>query len=63
MDMVSFHFKGNHDSHLKKKKKKWGTWVAHLVKHPTLDFSSSHDLAVDEFEPHIGFSADSAEPA
>ena len=24
----------------------WGTWVAQLVKHPTLDFGSGHDLRV-----------------
>ena len=24
----------------------WGPWVAQLVKHLTLDFSSSHDLRV-----------------
>ena len=37
------------------KNKYWGPWVA-LVKHPTLDFSSWHDLMVHEFEPHVGFS-------
>ena len=30
--------------------RKWGTWVAYLVKQPTLDFGSGHDLRV---EPHI----------
>ena len=28
----------------------WGTWVALLVEHPTLDLSSGHDLKVREFE-------------
>ena len=28
-----------------------GTWVAQWVKHPTLDFSSGHDLPVCEIEP------------
>ena len=27
-----------------------GAWVAQSVKHPTLDFSSGHDLMVREFE-------------
>ena len=31
-----------------------GAWVAQLVKHPTLGFSSGHDLTVREFQPHIG---------
>ena len=31
-----------------------GAWVAQLVKHPTLDFSSGHDLTVCETEPHVG---------
>ena len=31
-----------------------GAWVAQLVKHPTLDFSSGHDLMVHEFEPNMG---------
>ena len=34
-------------------KKKGGTWVAQLVKHPTLDFSSGHDLTVCGIEPCI----------
>ena len=29
-----------------------GTWVAQSVKHPTLDFSSGHDLTAHENEPH-----------
>ena len=37
--------------------------VAQLVKCPTLDFGSDHDLTVCEFEPRIGLCADSAEPA
>ena len=31
--------------------KKEGTWVAQLVKCPTLDFSLGHDLTVRDFEP------------
>ena len=38
----------------------WGTWVAQLVKRPTLGFSSSHDLMVHEIEPCISLCADSA---
>ena len=37
--------------------------MAQLVKRPTLDFSSAHDLTVCEIESHLGFCADSAEPA
>ena len=40
-----------------------GTWVAQLVKNLILDFGSGHDLMVREFEPHIRFCADNAEPA
>ena len=40
-----------------------GTWVAQLVKCPTLDVGSGHDLTVHEFNPHIGPCADSVEPA
>jgi len=29
----------------------WGAWVAQLVKHPTLDFSSVHDLRVVRSSP------------
>ena len=50
-------------SHLKYYAFSWGTGVAQSVKHPTLDFCSGHDLRVCEFEPCIGLSADSAEPA
>ena len=32
----------------------WGAWVAQLVKQPTLDFGSGHDLTVREIEPLIG---------
>ena len=39
-----------------------GTWVAQLVKHPTLDLGSSHDLVVPKFEPCIRLCADDAEP-
>ena len=38
-------------------------WVAQLVKHPTLDFGSGHDLAVHEIKPCIRLCADSVEPA
>ena len=37
--------------------------MAQLVKHPTLDFGSGHDLMVGELEPHIRLCADSEEPA
>ena len=30
-----------------------GTWVAQLVKHPTLDFGSLHDLVVHGIEPSL----------
>ena len=33
-------------------------WVAQLVKHPTLDFGSGHDLRVCEMESHTGFCAE-----
>ena len=33
--------------------KNWGTWVAHLVKHPTLDFGSGHEVMVSEIEPCV----------
>ena len=32
----------------------WGTWVSQLVKNPTLDFGSGHDLTVQEIEPTLG---------
>ena len=37
----------------------WGAWMAQLVKHPTLDFGSGHDLRVCEIDPCIGLYADS----
>ena len=37
-------------------------WVTQLVKHLALDFCSSHDLSVREFEPRAGLCADSSEP-
>ena len=37
--------------------------MAQSVKHLNLDFSSGHDLNVDELEPDIGLCVDSAEPA
>ena len=36
--------------------------MAQLVKCPTLDLGSGHDLAVGGFEPHVGLCADSSEP-
>ena len=33
-----------------------GHWAAHLVKFPSLDFGSSHDLMVVELKPCIGLS-------
>ena len=43
------------NKHLKSKQtnKGKGTWVAQLVKYPTLDFSSGHDLTVHEIKLHI----------
>ena len=41
----------------------WGTWVAQLVKLPTLDFGSGHDLAVCEFKPHVRLCSAGVEPA
>ena len=38
-------------------------WVAESVERLTLDFRSGHDLTVSEFEPQVGFWADSMEPA
>ena len=40
----------------------WGTSVAQLVKHFTLDFGSGHDLTVREFKPCMGHAAVSTEP-
>ena len=40
----------------------WGTWMAHLVEHPTFDFSSGHDLRVVGLSPTPS-SALSMEPA
>ena len=37
--------------------------MVQLVKRPTLDFGSGHDLTVDETEPRIRLHVDSAEPA
>ena len=36
----------------------WGAWVAQLVKHPTLDFGSGHDLIVHGIESYIGLCTD-----
>ena len=32
----------------------WGAWVAQLVKHPTLDFSSGHDVMFVSSSPMSG---------
>ena len=37
--------------------------MAQSVKHPTLDFSSSHDLLVCEIKPYVGLCANSVESA
>ena len=37
--------------------------MAQLLKHPTLDFCSSHDLMVSGIKPCVGLCADSMEPA
>ena len=39
-----------------------GAWVAQLVKHLTLDFSSCHYLVVHGIKPQVGLCADSEEP-
>ena len=36
--------------------------MAQLVKHPTLDFGSGHDLVVHGTEPHVGLCPVSTEP-
>ena len=40
-----------------------GAWVAQLVKQPTLDSGSGHDLTVHDIESSTGPCADSVEPA
>ena len=37
--------------------------MAQLVKCPTLDLATGHDLTVHEFEPRVRLCADSTEPA
>ena len=39
-----------------------GTWVAQLVKRPTPDFGSGHNLTVCEFKHHVELCTDSTEP-
>ena len=39
------------------------TCVPQSVKHPTLGFSSGHDLTVHELDLPVGLHADSVEPA
>ena len=34
--------------------KKWGTWMAQLVKCPTTDFGSDHDFRVVRLSPMLG---------
>ena len=38
----------------------WGAWVAQLVKCPTLDFGSGHDLTVCGIEPYVCLHTDDA---
>ena len=40
-----------------------GTWVAHFVKCPTLDFGLGHELMVQGIEPCIRLCVDSMGPA
>ena len=54
--------KGQEDAGIEKSCR-WGAWVAQLVEHPTLEFSSGHNLTVCGFKPRIGLRADSMEPA
>ena len=49
--------------HFKKARQGGGAWVAQSVKRLNLGFCSGHDLTVREFEPHLGLSTDSVEPA
>ena len=41
----------------------WGTWVAQLVKRPTLGFGSGHDLMLCVFKSHVGLCAGRDEPS
>ena len=41
----------------------WSACAAHLVKRPTLDVSSGHDLTVHELEPRVRLCTGSVEPA
>ena len=43
-----------------KRKRQWGAWVVQLVKHPTLDFTSGHNLVVCGIESHIRLCAKQA---
>ena len=40
-----------------------GSWVVQSVKRLTLEFGLGHDLMICGIEPHIGFCADSMQPA
>ena len=40
-----------------------GAWVAQMVKCPTLDFGSGHDLTLHEIEPWVWLCTNSTEPA
>ena len=37
-----------------KMKKPWGAWMAQLIKCPTLNFGSGHDLTVMGWGPALG---------
>ena len=42
-------------------KENWGTWVAQLVKHPTLDLGSGYDLMACGVKLCVKLHADSTE--
>ena len=44
-------------------RQKQGAWVAQLVKRPTLDLGSGHDLTVHGIESHVRLCAVSVVPA
>ena len=64
----SYPFRGSQDTiYLKRplddQKQNWGAWVVQLVKRPTLDTGSGHDLTVGGNKPCIGLYAKNMEPA
>ena len=61
--MGSYHHVIGTELQSEKMKKCWIGRLGELVKCPTLDFGSGHDLTVCGFEPRTGLYADSAEPA